>query len=185
MEDGTQHLGHCLVDMTELSANPERLTAAGVILTPKLPPVEFSLACNDLVASGRDRKPNALVQVAVIDPHKQHLISHACTEIVEANRDPLFLTGVTFPPEYPASPESLVKLTVYDAKDKSQEASQPKTLALRSEGNGCAACDEHLCMSARPFGVHPLGIPTGTSVGMGKRAKHRILNRLTPLIQTF
>uniref|UniRef100_A0A671V335 Inositol polyphosphate-4-phosphatase type II B n=1 Tax=Sparus aurata TaxID=8175 RepID=A0A671V335_SPAAU len=108
--------------MKELSANPEGLTAAGVILTPKLPQVEFSLACNDLVASGRDRKPNALVQVAVIDPHKQHLVSHACTEIVEANKDPLFLTGVTFPSEYPASPETLVKLTVYDAKDKSQES---------------------------------------------------------------
>uniref|UniRef100_A0A4W6EWU1 Inositol polyphosphate-4-phosphatase type II B n=1 Tax=Lates calcarifer TaxID=8187 RepID=A0A4W6EWU1_LATCA len=69
-----------------------------------------------------DRKPNALVQVAVIDPHKQHLVTHACTEIVEANKDPLFLTGVTFPSEYPASPETLVKLTVYDAKDKSQES---------------------------------------------------------------
>ncbi|CAG5928608.1 unnamed protein product, partial [Menidia menidia] len=40
-------------------------------------------ACNDLVASGRDRKPNAVVQVAVIDPHKQQLVSHASTEIVE------------------------------------------------------------------------------------------------------
>ncbi|KAK9540532.1 hypothetical protein VZT92_002978 [Zoarces viviparus] len=122
MEDGTQQLGHCMVDMKELNANPEGLTAAGVFLTPKLPQVEFSLACNDLVASGSDRKPNALVQVAVIDPHKQHLVSHACTEIVEANKDPLFLTGVTFPSEYPASPETLVKLTVYDAKDKSQES---------------------------------------------------------------
>uniref|UniRef100_G3PYW0 Inositol polyphosphate-4-phosphatase type II B n=1 Tax=Gasterosteus aculeatus aculeatus TaxID=481459 RepID=G3PYW0_GASAC len=82
----------------------------------------FSVACNDLVASGSDRKPNALVQVAVIDPHKQHLISHTCTEIVEANKDPLFLTGVTFPSEYHASPETLVKLTVYDAKDKNQES---------------------------------------------------------------
>uniref|UniRef100_A0A7N8YPR9 Inositol polyphosphate-4-phosphatase type II B n=1 Tax=Mastacembelus armatus TaxID=205130 RepID=A0A7N8YPR9_9TELE len=85
-------------------------------------PLFVSPACNDLVASGRDRKPNALVQVAVIDPHKQHLVSHACTEIVEANKDPMFLTGVTFPSEYPASPETLVKLTVYDAKDKSQES---------------------------------------------------------------
>ncbi|KAK1886890.1 Phosphoglucosamine mutase [Dissostichus eleginoides] len=28
MEDGTQQLGHCMVDMRELSANPEGLTAA-------------------------------------------------------------------------------------------------------------------------------------------------------------
>ncbi|CAF91467.1 unnamed protein product, partial [Tetraodon nigroviridis] len=39
--------------------------------------------CNDLVASGSDRKPNALVQVSVIDPRKQHVICHGCTEIVE------------------------------------------------------------------------------------------------------
>lgn len=29
MEDSTQHLGHCVVDMKELIANPEGLTAAG------------------------------------------------------------------------------------------------------------------------------------------------------------
>lgn len=29
MEDGIQQLGHCMVDMKELSANPEGLTAAG------------------------------------------------------------------------------------------------------------------------------------------------------------
>lgn len=40
----------------------------------------------------------------------------------QANKDPLFLTGVTFPPEYPASPETLVKLSVYDSKDKSQQS---------------------------------------------------------------
>lgn len=40
----------------------------------------------------------------------------------QANKDPLFLTGVTFPSEYPDSRDSLVKLTVYDAKNKSQES---------------------------------------------------------------
>ena len=29
MEDSTQHLGHCTVDMKELSASPEGLNAAG------------------------------------------------------------------------------------------------------------------------------------------------------------
>ncbi|XP_054461273.1 type II inositol 3,4-bisphosphate 4-phosphatase isoform X2 [Anoplopoma fimbria] len=149
MEDGTQQLGHCMVDMKELSANPEGLTAAGVFLTPKLPQVEFILACNDLVASGGDRKPNALVQVAVIDPHKHHLVSHACTEIVEANKDPLFLTGVTFPSEYPASLETLVKLTVYDAKDKTQESSSFLGSATFSVGDLLRAKDERLTLSLR------------------------------------
>uniref|UniRef100_A0A8C6KK44 Inositol polyphosphate-4-phosphatase type II B n=1 Tax=Nothobranchius furzeri TaxID=105023 RepID=A0A8C6KK44_NOTFU len=86
--------------------------------------------CNDLVAPGRDGKPNALVQVAVIDPQKQHLVFHACTEIVEANKDPLFLTGVTFPSEYPDSPETIVKLTVCDARSKSQESVSKQQLLL-------------------------------------------------------
>lgn len=46
----------------------------------------LSVACNDLAASGRDRKPNAFVQVAVIDPQRQQLVFHACTEIVEVRR---------------------------------------------------------------------------------------------------
>ncbi|XP_044041197.1 type II inositol 3,4-bisphosphate 4-phosphatase isoform X3 [Siniperca chuatsi] len=169
MEDGTQQLGHCMVDMKELSANPEGLTAAGVILTPKLPQVEFSLACNDLVASGRDRKPNALVQVAVIDPHKQHLVSHSCTEIVEANKDPLFLTGVTFPSEYPASPETLVKLTVYDAKDKSQESSSFLGSATFSVGELLRAKDERLALSLRSSdGVCAAGTVVVSRLKMGE-----------------
>ncbi|TKS68366.1 Type II inositol 3,4-bisphosphate 4-phosphatase [Collichthys lucidus] len=169
MEDGTQHLGHCTVDMKELSAIPEGLTAAGVILTPKLPQVEFSLACNDLVASGRDRKPNALVQVAVIDPHKQQLVSHTCTEIVEANKDPLFLTGVTFPSEYPASPETLVKLTVYDAKDKSQESSSFLGSATFSVGDLLRAKDERLTLSLRSSdGVCAAGTVVVSRLKMGE-----------------
>ncbi|XP_072241012.1 type II inositol 3,4-bisphosphate 4-phosphatase isoform X2 [Leuresthes tenuis] len=169
MEDGIQHLGHCVVDMKELSANPEGLSAAGVILTPNLHQVEFSLACNDLVASGRDRKPNAVVQVAVIDPHKQQLVSHACTEIVEANKDPLFLTGVTFPSEYPASPETLVKLTVYDAKDKSQESSSFLGSATFSVGDLLRAKDERLTLSLRSSdGVYTAGTVVVSHLKMGE-----------------
>nr|XP_029132022.1 LOW QUALITY PROTEIN: type II inositol 3,4-bisphosphate 4-phosphatase [Labrus bergylta] len=169
MEDGTQQLGHCVVDMKELSANPEGLTAAGVMLTPKLPKVEFSLTCKDLVTSGRDRKPNALVQVAVVDPHKQHLVTQTCTEIVEANKDPLFLTGVTFPSEYPASPETLVKLTVYDAKDKSQESSNFLGSATFSVSDLLRAKDERLTLSLRSSdGVCTAGTVVVSRLKMGE-----------------
>ncbi|XP_041640692.1 type II inositol 3,4-bisphosphate 4-phosphatase isoform X2 [Cheilinus undulatus] len=169
MEDGTQQLGHCVVDMKELSANPEGLTGAGAMLSPKLPQVEFSLACKDLATSGRDRKPNALVQVSVIDPHKQHVVSQTCTEIVEANKDPLFLTGVTFPSEYPASPETLVKLTVYDAKDKSQESSSFLGSATFSVGDLLRAKDERLTLSLRSSdGVCAAGTVVVSRLKMGE-----------------
>ncbi|XP_034043427.1 type II inositol 3,4-bisphosphate 4-phosphatase [Thalassophryne amazonica] len=168
MEDGTQHPGHCMVDM-ELSADPEVLTAVGVMQTVKRPQVEFSLACNNLVASGRDGKPNALVQVAVIDPNKQHLISHACTEIVEANKDPLFLTGVTFPSECPASPETLVKLTVYDAKDKTQESSTFLGSATFSIRDLLTAKDERLTLNLRSTdGVCATGTVVVNRLKMGE-----------------
>uniref|UniRef100_A0A3Q3IQ75 phosphatidylinositol-3,4-bisphosphate 4-phosphatase n=1 Tax=Monopterus albus TaxID=43700 RepID=A0A3Q3IQ75_MONAL len=131
-------------------------------------------ACNDLVALGRDRKPSALVQVAVIDPHKQHLISHTCTEIVEANKDPLFLTGVTFPSEYPASPETLVKLTVYDAKDKTVFFSlvlQSTFLgsATFSVGDLLRAKDERLTLSLRSSdGVCAAGTVVVSRLKMGE-----------------
>uniref|UniRef100_A0A3Q4GRG2 phosphatidylinositol-3,4-bisphosphate 4-phosphatase n=1 Tax=Neolamprologus brichardi TaxID=32507 RepID=A0A3Q4GRG2_NEOBR len=142
-------------------------------------PVFLCVACNDLVASSRDRKPNALVQVAVIDPHKQHLVSHACTEIVEANKDPLFLTGVTFPSEYPASPETLVKLSVYDAKDKTQESVSKHFLlcmcvsflgsATFSVGDLLRAKDERLTLSLRSSdGVCTAGTVVVSRLKMGE-----------------
>lgn len=40
-------------------------------------------ACRELLAEFKDRKPNALVQVAVLDAHEQGIITYACTEVVE------------------------------------------------------------------------------------------------------
>uniref|UniRef100_A0AAQ5YNE6 Phosphatidylinositol-3,4-bisphosphate 4-phosphatase n=1 Tax=Amphiprion ocellaris TaxID=80972 RepID=A0AAQ5YNE6_AMPOC len=118
--------------------------------------------------------PNALVQVAVIDPYKQHLVSQACTEIVEANKDPLFLTGVAFPSEYPASPETLVKLTVYDAKDKNQESVSKQLFsflgsATFSVGDLLRAKDEQLTLSLRSSdGVCAAGTVVVSRLKMGE-----------------
>ncbi|PNJ83755.1 INPP4B isoform 21, partial [Pongo abelii] len=56
-----------------------------------------------------------------IHPVEQSLTRYSSTEIVEGTRDPLFLTGVTFPSEYPIYEETKIKLTVYDVKDKSHD----------------------------------------------------------------
>ncbi|GAA6079996.1 type II inositol 3,4-bisphosphate 4-phosphatase isoform X1, partial [Tachysurus ichikawai] len=41
------------------------------------------VACRELLTEFKDRKPNALVQVAVLDAHEQGIIAYACTEVVE------------------------------------------------------------------------------------------------------
>uniref|UniRef100_A0A669P8G0 phosphatidylinositol-3,4-bisphosphate 4-phosphatase n=1 Tax=Phasianus colchicus TaxID=9054 RepID=A0A669P8G0_PHACC len=83
--------------------------------------VSIILTCKDLVAATRDRKLNTFIQVSVVHPAEHVLTRYSSTEIVEGTRDPLFLTGVTFPPEYPIYEETKIKLTVYDVKDKSQD----------------------------------------------------------------
>lgn len=72
--------------------------------------------------------------------HKQHLtlfLRYVFPPPWQANKDPLFLTGVTFPSEYPASPETLVKLSVYDSKDKSQESVSTQFRVLASVSVAC------------------------------------------------
>ncbi|XP_073405878.1 inositol polyphosphate 4-phosphatase type II isoform X1 [Dendrobates tinctorius] len=90
------------------------------------PKLEFALACKDLLTAARDGKLNTFVQISVAYPAEQTLTRYANTEIVEGTRDPLFLTGVTFPSEYPIYEETKIKLTVYDVKDKSQETVLPE-----------------------------------------------------------
>ena len=80
------------------------------------------------MAPVRDRKLNTLVQIAVVHPAEQSLTRYSCTEIVEGTRDPLFLTGVTFPSEYPIYEETKIKLTVYDVKDKSHDTVRTSVL---------------------------------------------------------
>uniref|UniRef100_A0A2I3H1L5 phosphatidylinositol-3,4-bisphosphate 4-phosphatase n=1 Tax=Nomascus leucogenys TaxID=61853 RepID=A0A2I3H1L5_NOMLE len=96
--------------------------------TPNEPQLEFILACKDLVAPVRDHKLNTLVQISVIHPVEQSLTRYSSTEIVEGTRDPLFLTGVTFPSEYPIYEETKIKLTVYDVKDKSHDTVRTSVL---------------------------------------------------------
>ncbi|XP_063271191.1 inositol polyphosphate 4-phosphatase type II isoform X2 [Prinia subflava] len=97
------------------------------------PKLEFSLACKDLVAATRDRKLSTFVQVSVVHPAEHVLTRYSSTEIVEGTKDPLFLTGVTFPPEYPIYEETKIKLTVYDVKDKSQDTVRTSVLPDHKE----------------------------------------------------
>lgn len=75
-----------------------------------------------------DRKLNTVVQVSVIHPVEQTLTRYSSTEIVEGTKDPLFLTGVTFPSDYPIYEETRIKLTVYDVKDKPHDTIRTSVL---------------------------------------------------------
>uniref|UniRef100_A0A8C6TXH4 Inositol polyphosphate-4-phosphatase type II B n=1 Tax=Neogobius melanostomus TaxID=47308 RepID=A0A8C6TXH4_9GOBI len=86
-----------------------------------------------------------------------------------ANKDPLFLTGMTFPSEFPARPETLVKLAVYDAKDKNQESSNFLGSATFSIGDLLRAKDERLTLNLRTSdGVCAAGTVVVSRLKMGE-----------------
>ncbi|XP_027626146.1 type II inositol 3,4-bisphosphate 4-phosphatase isoform X2 [Tupaia chinensis] len=119
-EEGTSEEGQHFLSTAQAN-DPGDSQFTSIQKTPNEPQLEFILACKDLVAPVRDRKLNTLVQISVIHPAEQSLTRYSSTEIVEGTRDPLFLTGVTFPSEYPIYEETKIKLTVYDVKDKSHD----------------------------------------------------------------
>ncbi|XP_058242123.1 type II inositol 3,4-bisphosphate 4-phosphatase isoform X4 [Hemibagrus wyckioides] len=122
----------------------------GLILSvPRIPHLEFCLACRELLAEFKDRKPNALVQVAVLDAHEQGIIAYACTEVVEGTRDPVFLTGVSLSPDWPVYEDSLIKLSVYDVKDKHHQMSSFLGSASFSVADLIKSKDQQLSLSLR------------------------------------
>lgn len=126
-EEGTSEEGqHFLPTPQANDTGDFQLTS--IQKTPDEPQLEFILACKDLVAPVRDRKLSTLVQISIIHPTEEGLIKYSSTEIVEGTRDPLFLTGVTFPSEYPIYEETKIKLTVYDVKDKSHDTVRTSVL---------------------------------------------------------
>ncbi|XP_053316957.1 inositol polyphosphate 4-phosphatase type II isoform X2 [Spea bombifrons] len=130
-EEGASDLAQNLISLAveDIRDGPESARMQRILAEPKL---EFALACKDLLTATRERTLNTFVQVSVAHPAEQSLIRYANTEVVEGTRDPVFLTGVTFPSEYPIYEETKIKLTVYDVKERPQEtvvpeANEPRT----------------------------------------------------------
>ncbi|XP_052582815.1 inositol polyphosphate 4-phosphatase type II isoform X4 [Peromyscus californicus insignis] len=131
-EEGTSEEGQHFLPTAQAN-DPEDIHFTSIQKIPNEPQLEFILACKDLVAPVCDRKLNTVVQISVIHPVEQTLTRYSSTEIVEGTKDPLFLTGVTFPSEYPIYEETRIKLTVYDVKDKSHDTIRTSVLPERKD----------------------------------------------------
>ncbi|XP_031196323.1 inositol polyphosphate 4-phosphatase type II isoform X7 [Mastomys coucha] len=126
-EEGTSEEGQHFLPAAQAN-DPEDIRFTSIQKIPNEPQLEFILACRDLVAPVSDRKLNTVVQISVIHPVEQTLTRYSSTEIVEGTKDPVFLTGVTFPSDYPIYEETRIKLTVYDVKDKSHNTIRTSVL---------------------------------------------------------
>uniref|UniRef100_A0A3B3T2X9 phosphatidylinositol-3,4-bisphosphate 4-phosphatase n=1 Tax=Paramormyrops kingsleyae TaxID=1676925 RepID=A0A3B3T2X9_9TELE len=126
-------------------------------------------ACRELSPPTPERTPSAVVQVALVDAQEQSLAPHSWTEVVEGTRDPLFLTGVTFPPGYPICEETRVKLTVYDVKDPSHETRNILGYATFSVGDLLKSKEQQLTISLRTSdGTSAVGAVVVSRLKMGE-----------------
>ncbi|XP_078395352.1 inositol polyphosphate 4-phosphatase type II isoform X1 [Cetorhinus maximus] len=158
--DGT----HQILPLPEI---PSPLISAGKV--PFEPKLEFSLACKELVATARDRKPNSFVQITILNPTQQSLTRYSNTETVEGTRDPVFLTGATFPPGYPIYEETRVKLTVYDVKEKSQETRSFLGSATFAVGDLLKSEEQTLTINLSPLdGSSKVGTIVVSNLKMGE-----------------
>ncbi|XP_039606118.1 type II inositol 3,4-bisphosphate 4-phosphatase isoform X2 [Polypterus senegalus] len=142
---------------------------AGAVMIPKLPRLEFSLACRELAAPARERKPNAVVYASVVSEQQRSATAYSSTEVVEGTRDPLFLTGVSFPPDYPIGEETRLKLSVYDVREKSQETRTFLGCATFSVDDLVKSKEQQLTLSLRsPDGTNTAGTIVVNCLKMGE-----------------
>uniref|UniRef100_A0A8U7NYC6 phosphatidylinositol-3,4-bisphosphate 4-phosphatase n=1 Tax=Corvus moneduloides TaxID=1196302 RepID=A0A8U7NYC6_CORMO len=132
LQNKIQHLQRLVMEIKEERSSDEAQQFLPTSQLDSLGEPQFT-TCKDLVAATRDRKLNTFIQVSVVHPAEHILTRYSSTEIVEGTKDPLFLTGVTFPPEYPIYEETKIKLTVYDVKDKSQDTVRTSVLPDHKE----------------------------------------------------
>uniref|UniRef100_A0A8C9SP80 Inositol polyphosphate-4-phosphatase type II B n=1 Tax=Scleropages formosus TaxID=113540 RepID=A0A8C9SP80_SCLFO len=71
--------------------------------------------CNTVAALKAGRGPRGMVPQWLTASDSPHCC--ACASASQGTRDPLFLTGVSFPPDYPLCEETRLQLTIYDVRD--------------------------------------------------------------------
>uniref|UniRef100_A0A671QTN1 Type II inositol 3,4-bisphosphate 4-phosphatase-like n=1 Tax=Sinocyclocheilus anshuiensis TaxID=1608454 RepID=A0A671QTN1_9TELE len=68
---------------------------------------------------------------------------------LQGTRDPMFLTGVSFPPDWPVYSETLIKLSVYGVNDGYQQTSNFLGSSSFSVADFLQSKDQQLCLSLR------------------------------------
>ncbi|KAL1281781.1 hypothetical protein QQF64_000584 [Cirrhinus molitorella] len=65
--------------------------------------------------------------------YRPHPLTHCLFSSLQGTRDPMFLSGVSFPPDWPIYNETLIKLSVYGVNDGHQQTVSKAAILSKSD----------------------------------------------------
>ncbi|KAL0280261.1 UNVERIFIED_CONTAM: hypothetical protein PYX00_001605 [Menopon gallinae] len=102
-----------------------RLQRGHCIDPSEVPICEVSISCDNLLCDGHGRPPNPVVVVHVFLPAENVWIKYAKTEVIARSSNPCFLSTVSFRHSDGLTPETRVRLTALDVRERVSHTSAP------------------------------------------------------------
>ncbi|KAK6627289.1 hypothetical protein RUM44_009766 [Polyplax serrata] len=107
-----------------------RLQKGNSLDPSEVPICEVSISCDNLLCDGHGRPPNPVVLVHVFLPIENVWIKYAKTEVITRCSNPCFLSSVAFRNSDGLTPETRVRLTALDVREKVSQTAAPLGQAI-------------------------------------------------------
>ncbi|XP_014221741.1 type I inositol 3,4-bisphosphate 4-phosphatase isoform X1 [Trichogramma pretiosum] len=99
----------------------------GIVTDPsEIPLCEVSLSCDNLLCDGHGRPPNPVLEVDIRTVQSGSMwIKYARSEVVERSSNPSFLTTVSFRSSDGIGPETRIRITAHDVRERVSQTATP------------------------------------------------------------
>ncbi|XP_071446708.1 inositol polyphosphate-4-phosphatase type I A isoform X2 [Hetaerina americana] len=108
----------------------------GTTLDPsEVPLCEVSLSCDNLLCDGHGRPPNPMLLIHAFIPLEGAWVECARTEVVERSSNPVFLSTALFRASEGLGPETKIRISAYDVRERLSRTATPLGAAVATLGS--------------------------------------------------